>query len=184
MIQTIFTHDCPRCESEQIARNGTDYKGVHEGLGRLLRHSGLETRRDLLWWGLQRPKHLPDAIGHLTRQPIDRVEVSNPHALSGDHRPVLEDVLGEQLATVQIERGACCDDPLVDVVSGERLVDAPVEVVEITLDVGPEHDGIVGAFDEIRHGRPEATQGVAQALASCCLGGPTCRQWRQDATLS
>ena len=27
MIQTIETHDCPKCESERIVRNGTDYKG-------------------------------------------------------------------------------------------------------------------------------------------------------------
>ena len=27
MIQTIFTHDCPKCESVDIAPNGTDYKG-------------------------------------------------------------------------------------------------------------------------------------------------------------
>lgn len=27
MIQTIHTHDCPKCESVEIVRNGTDYKG-------------------------------------------------------------------------------------------------------------------------------------------------------------
>ncbi len=36
-----------------------------QGLGRLLQHSGLETRRELLWCGLETLKGLPSAIAHL-----------------------------------------------------------------------------------------------------------------------
>ena len=36
-----------------------------QGLGRLLRHSGLETRRELLWCGLEHLTDLPSAISHL-----------------------------------------------------------------------------------------------------------------------
>ena len=35
------------------------------GLGALLQRTILETRRDLLWWGVERATGLPDAIGHL-----------------------------------------------------------------------------------------------------------------------
>lgn len=36
-----------------------------QGLGRLLQHSGLETRRELLWCGIETLKELPSAISHL-----------------------------------------------------------------------------------------------------------------------
>ena len=36
-----------------------------QGLGRLLQHSGLETRRELLWCGIETLKGLPSAIAHL-----------------------------------------------------------------------------------------------------------------------
>lgn len=36
-----------------------------EGLGRLLQHSGLETRRELLWCGIETLKDLPPAIVYL-----------------------------------------------------------------------------------------------------------------------
>ena len=36
-----------------------------QGLGRLLLRSRLETRRELLWWGVEREIRLPDAIKHL-----------------------------------------------------------------------------------------------------------------------
>ena len=35
------------------------------GLGALLQRTIWETRRDLLWWGVERAVGLPDAIGHL-----------------------------------------------------------------------------------------------------------------------
>ncbi len=35
------------------------------GLGTLLQKTIWETRRDLLWWGVERAVSLPDAIGHL-----------------------------------------------------------------------------------------------------------------------
>lgn len=35
------------------------------GLGTLLQKTIWETRRDLLWWGVERAVDLPDAIGHL-----------------------------------------------------------------------------------------------------------------------
>ena len=36
-----------------------------QGLGRLLQHSGLETRRELLWCGIETLMDLPSAIAHL-----------------------------------------------------------------------------------------------------------------------
>lgn len=47
----------------QVIREGLEIHG--EGLGRLLRSSGLETQRDLLWCGIEHPKELPEAIVHL-----------------------------------------------------------------------------------------------------------------------
>ncbi len=40
------------------------------GLGVLLQRTTWETRRDLLWWGLERAVGLPDAIGHLESKPF------------------------------------------------------------------------------------------------------------------
>ena len=42
-----------------------DLESSKQGLGRLLQHSGLETRRELLWCGLETLKDLPSAIAHL-----------------------------------------------------------------------------------------------------------------------
>ena len=52
----------------QIIREGMTLKG--KGLGQLLQRSGLETRRDLLWWGLERPKDLPEILLHLEGKPF------------------------------------------------------------------------------------------------------------------
>ena len=52
----------------QIIREGLTLKG--QGLGKLLQRSGLETRRDLLWWGLKRPKDLPKTLLHLEGKPF------------------------------------------------------------------------------------------------------------------
>ena len=47
----------------QTVREGLTLKG--QGLGQLLQRSGLETRRDLLWWGLERLTDLPETLLHL-----------------------------------------------------------------------------------------------------------------------
>ena len=39
-----------------------------QGLGKLLEHSGLETRRELLWCGIETLKNLPSAIAHLENE--------------------------------------------------------------------------------------------------------------------
>lgn len=39
-----------------------------EGLGALLQNSKLETRRDLLWWGIERVTGLPSSIAHFEGQ--------------------------------------------------------------------------------------------------------------------
>ena len=40
------------------------------GLGALLQRTIWETRRDLLWWGIERATDLPDTIGHLESKPF------------------------------------------------------------------------------------------------------------------
>ena len=40
------------------------------GLGVLLQHSQLETRRDLLWWGIEQVKGLPSSIAHFEGNPF------------------------------------------------------------------------------------------------------------------
>ena len=49
----------------QVIRDGLTLRG--RGLGQLLQYSGLETRRDLLWWGLKYPKDLPEMLLHPRR---------------------------------------------------------------------------------------------------------------------
>ena len=45
-------------------------KSGTKGLGALLQRTIWETRRDLLWWGVERAASLPDAIGHLESKPF------------------------------------------------------------------------------------------------------------------
>ena len=52
----------------QIVREGLTLKG--QGLGQLLQRSGLETRRDLLWWGFDHPTDLPEFLHHLEGEPF------------------------------------------------------------------------------------------------------------------
>lgn len=52
----------------ETIREGLTLRG--KGLGQLLQRSGLETRRDLLWWGLERPTDLPEALLHLEGEPF------------------------------------------------------------------------------------------------------------------
>ena len=67
----------------QVIREGLTLKG--KGLGQLLQHSGLETRRDLLWWGLERPKDLPDALLHLEGEPF----LSRTYRIVTDGYPIM-----------------------------------------------------------------------------------------------
>ena len=67
----------------QIIREGLTVKG--QGLGRLLQHSGLESRRDLLWWGLKRPKDLPEALVGLEGKPF----LSRTYRVATDGQPIM-----------------------------------------------------------------------------------------------
>ena len=67
----------------QIIREGLTVKG--QGLGRLLQHSGLESRRDLLWWGLKRPKDLPEALADLEGKPF----LSRTYRVVTDGQPIM-----------------------------------------------------------------------------------------------
>ena len=67
----------------QIIREGLTLKG--KGLGQLLQHSGLETRRDLLWWGLERPQNLPEALLHLEGKPF----LSRTYRIVTDGQPIM-----------------------------------------------------------------------------------------------
>ena len=67
----------------QVIREGLTLNG--KGLGQLLQHSGLESRRDLLWWGLKRPKDLPEALVHLERKPF----LSRTYRIVADGQPIM-----------------------------------------------------------------------------------------------
>lgn len=73
----------------QVIREGLTFKG--KGLGQLLQRSGLETRRDLLWWGLSHPKDLPEAFLHLEGQPF----LSRTYRIVTDGQPIM--LISEQL---------------------------------------------------------------------------------------
>lgn len=55
------------------------------GLGGLLRHSGLETRRELLWCGIETLTDLPSAIAHLEGKPF----VSRAYRVFSDQEPLM-----------------------------------------------------------------------------------------------
>ena len=67
----------------QAIREGLTLKG--HGLGQLLQLSGLETRRDLLWWGLKRPKDLPESLAHLEGKPF----LSRTYRIVADGEPIM-----------------------------------------------------------------------------------------------
>lgn len=67
----------------QVIRKSLTFKG--KGLGQLLQRSGLETRRDLLWWGLSHPKDLPEAFLHLEGQPF----LSRTYRIVADGHPII-----------------------------------------------------------------------------------------------
>ena len=64
-------------------REGLTLKG--HGLGQLLQRSGLESRRDLLWWGLKRPQNLPEALVHLKDKPF----LSRTYRVVVDGQPIM-----------------------------------------------------------------------------------------------
>lgn len=55
------------------------------GLGGLLRHSGLETRRELLWCGIETLTDLPSAIAHLE----GKLFVSRAYRVFSDQEPLM-----------------------------------------------------------------------------------------------
>ena len=55
------------------------------GLGGLLRHSGLETRRELLWWGIETLTDLPLAIEHLEGE----VFISRTYRVFANQEPLM-----------------------------------------------------------------------------------------------
>ena len=64
-------------------REGLTLKG--QGLGQLLQCSGVENRRDLLWWGLKRSKDLPEALVHLEGKPF----LSRTYRVVADGQPIM-----------------------------------------------------------------------------------------------
>ena len=67
----------------QTIREGLMLKG--QGLGQLLQRSGLESRRDLLWWGLKRPTDLPQALVHMEGKPL----LSRTYRIVTDEQPIM-----------------------------------------------------------------------------------------------
>lgn len=80
LLQTPVTEDCEQCIHAYAISEIVPHRlpkrlwdGVtsgEQGLGRLLLTSRLETRRELLWWGIERALSLPDAIKHLETEPF------------------------------------------------------------------------------------------------------------------
>lgn len=56
-----------------------------EGLGALLQHSHLETRRDLLWWGVERATGLPSSIAHFEGKPL----LSRTYRILANENPLM-----------------------------------------------------------------------------------------------
>lgn len=67
----------------QTIREGLTVKD--QGLGHLLQRSGLESRRDLLWWGLKRPTDLPPALVHMEGKPF----LSRTYRIVTDGQPIM-----------------------------------------------------------------------------------------------
>ena len=67
----------------QVIKEGLEIDG--EGLGGLLRRGGLETRRDLLWCGLEHLEEVPEAIGHLEGEPF----LSRTYRIVSDEEPLM-----------------------------------------------------------------------------------------------
>ena len=56
-----------------------------EGLGKLLRRSGLETRRDLLWYGLEYTSNLLDTLKHMEGKPF----LSRTYRVISQEEPIM-----------------------------------------------------------------------------------------------
>ena len=55
-----------------------------KGIGKLIQRSGMETRRELLWHGVERPKDLPEKIFHLEEKPF----LNRTYRIINDGRPI------------------------------------------------------------------------------------------------
>lgn len=60
-------------------------KSDTQGLGGILRRSGLETRRELLWCGVENLTELPPAIAHLEDQPF----ITRAYRVFADQEPLM-----------------------------------------------------------------------------------------------
>ena len=56
-----------------------------DGLGSLLHKSHLETRRDLLWWGIERATGLPSSLAHFEGKPL----LSRTYRIVADGDPLM-----------------------------------------------------------------------------------------------
>ncbi len=82
-IHTYATSLIVQNRIPQVIREGLTIKG--RGLGQLVQRSSLETRRDLLWCGLERPKDLPKALIHLEGEPF----LSRAYRIVADGQPIM-----------------------------------------------------------------------------------------------
>lgn len=56
-----------------------------DGLGMLLQNSQLETRRDLLWWGIERATGLPSSLAHFEGKPF----LSRTYRIVANEKPLM-----------------------------------------------------------------------------------------------
>lgn len=66
-----------------IIREGLELKS--DGLGTLLQRSGLETRRDLLWCGVERPEDLPAGLANLEETAF----LTRTYRIVADGKPIM-----------------------------------------------------------------------------------------------
>ena len=83
IIHTYATSLIATQRLPQVIKEGLEIDG--EGLGGLLRRGGLETRRDLLWCGLEHLEAVPEAIGHLEGEPF----LSRTYRIVSDKEPLM-----------------------------------------------------------------------------------------------
>lgn len=82
-IQTYATSLIVPQRLPQIIKEGLEIDG--EGLGMLLRRGELETRRDLLWCGLEHLEAVPEAIGHLAGESF----LSRTYRIVSEEKPLM-----------------------------------------------------------------------------------------------
>ena len=66
-----------------VIRQGLELKS--DGLGALLQRSGLETRRDLLWCGVDRSNELPEVLAHMDETPF----LTRTYRVVADGQPIM-----------------------------------------------------------------------------------------------